>query len=130
MSLPKDFSFTYDSKDIEINTCRAALQQILLNLCVNAVKYNDKPQGRLHLQAADSPGFYHFTVSDNGAGIPASQFEKVFELFTALGADNAGNKGNGIGLSTVKRLVEKHGGQIDISSKEGEGSSFHFTIAK
>lgn len=130
IGIPQGFTFTYDNGALEIFTLKQVLIQVLLNLCVNAIKYNDKEHGCLHISAIDKGDCYQFSVTDNGPGIPSSQFDKIFELFTTLGTDGQGNKGNGIGLSTVKRLVEKHGGTIAIESEAGKGSSFIFTTRK
>jgi signal transduction histidine kinase len=130
LDLPKDFSFTYDNADLQLYVPKPVLQQVLLNLCTNAIKYNDKAQGTIHVSVEDKGEEYIFSVADNGKGIPASQQEQVFELFTILGTDNKGQKGNGIGLSTVKRLIEKYGGTISLSSEEGKGTTFYFSIDK
>ena len=130
INMPRNFSFQYNNAGLELYVPKTALQQILLNLCVNAIKYNDKAQGELTLSAADEESHYRFTVSDNGPGIAEAQHEKIFELFATLGNDREGNRGHGIGLSTVKRLVEKSGGAISITSEQGKGSSFSFTIKK
>ncbi|RYE25145.1 MAG: GAF domain-containing sensor histidine kinase [Sphingobacteriales bacterium] len=130
INVPPTFTFTYTNADMELFVPKSALQQILLNLCVNAIKYNDKESGELTMAAAQEDGHYKFTVSDNGPGIPEVQHEKIFELFATLGSDYEGNKGHGIGLSTVKRLVEKHGGAISIHSEPGKGSTFEFTMKK
>ena len=73
-----------------------------------------------------------FSVADNGRGIHEDDFERIFEpSFTTLkGTDRFNTLGQGIGLATVKRLVNKLGGEISITSKIGEGTTFHFTVAK
>lgn len=130
VNLPAHFSFTYENEELALYLNKSMLLQILLNLCVNAIKYNDKAEGSLHITAEDRGSHYRFTVSDNGPGIPPSQHEKIFELFSVLGTDNTGNKGNGIGLATVKRLVEKNNGRVTVLSEPGRGTTFLFTISK
>lgn len=131
LHIPKSFSFSYDAPKEELFAPRHALLQVMLNLCVNAIKYNDKKEGTLHIAAKDEGSYYYFEVKDNGAGIPESQFEKIFELYATLGTQDRDNKrGYGIGLSTVKRLVEKLGGEIGVISEIGKGSTFYFTIPK
>ena len=72
---------------------------------------------------------YYFTVTDNGKGIAPEEQKKIFELFTTLGQrDRFDTQGSGIGLSTVKKLVEKLSGTIDLKSEPGEGSEFSFSI--
>lgn len=115
--------------DFELNCNRAALGQIFLNLIGNSLKYNDKETIVIKIDCYKSDGFYHFTVEDNGIGIPDDMLEDIFDLFTTVGnLDRQGRKGNGIGLSTVKKLIEKLGGAIKVTSELGEGTTFHFTI--
>ena len=68
-------------------------------------------------------------VSDNGVGIPKEKLAEVFDLFKTVGTlDRNGKKGNGIGLSTVKKLVTSLGGDISVSSELGAGTTFKFSI--
>jgi len=131
LHIPPGFCFTYDAPEQDLFAPRHALLQVMLNLCVNAIKYNDKKEGTLHIAAKDEGSYYYFEVADNGAGIPESKFEKIFELYATLGTQDRDNKrGYGIGLSTVKRLIEKLGGEISVKSEIGKGSTFYFTIPK
>lgn len=119
------------AKPVVINCHRAALNQILINLVANAIKYNDKPQVSVEIQFAENEQFYCFAVKDNGPGIPKLHLEKIFNLFTNLGkADRYGEKGTGIGLSTVKKLIERLGGTIEVESEIGTGSTFRFCLEK
>ncbi|MCC7377020.1 MAG: PAS domain S-box protein [Verrucomicrobiales bacterium] len=102
------------------------LYQIFQNLLDNAVKYLDKPVGRIRVSAARRRGDWEFRVSDNGPGIPKRYQEKVFQIFQRL--DPGGQiPGTGLGLTLVKRIVETRGGHIWIESVEGEGTSICFT---
>ncbi len=130
INTPRHFQFFINNAETELFVPKTAVQQILLNLVVNAIKYNDKDRGEVTVGVADVGDHYEFTVADNGPGIPEDQHEKVFELFATLGNDSEGNRGHGIGLSTVKRLVEKSSGAIHITSEHGKGSRFTFTIKK
>ena len=124
--------------DIQIpqeNPClfmnKTALEQILVNLVQNALKYNDKEKPMVQIRFAENETHYLFAVADNGKGIAQEEQKKIFELFTTLGQrDRFGTRGSGIGLSTVNRLVEKLSGRIDLKSKPGEGSEFSFSIKK
>ena len=104
------------------------LQQIITNLLDNAIKYS--PQGGPIIiafkQCADE---VHVSVSDGGVGIPADQFNKLFTKFGRLYHPSTTDRpGSGLGLYIVKRLVESHGGNIWLTSKEGKGSRFVFSL--
>ena len=108
---------------------RAALQQILLNLIGNALKYNDKDVTVINIDCNRIGDRVHFEIRDNGMGIPKEKYEDIFQLFSTVGNyDRNGNRGNGIGLSTVLKLIETLGGHISVSSELGEGSCFKFDI--
>lgn len=131
LNIPDKFTFTIDGNNRELYTSKHMLMQIMLNLCSNAIKYNDKLEGRLVVQLEETATHYRFSVSDNGRGIDTGNHSAVFDLFTTVGAPNRNNeKGHGIGLATVKRLVQKMGGEIELESTLGEGSTFTFTIHK
>ena len=75
--------------------------------------------------------FYLFEIIDNGIGIPKDKINEIFDLFSIVASkDKNGNRGNGIGLSTVKKLVANLGGSISVTSEEGKGSTFKFTARK
>src|SRR5690625_1591233 len=117
--------------NIEMNANRIALQQILINLLTNSLKYNDKEYTQINVECEDLGEFYQFKIADNGPGIHQNDIKRIFELFaTTSNHDRFGRKGNGIGLSTVKKLVKKLNGDIHVSSTLGEGTTFEFTIAK
>ncbi len=114
-----------------ITTSKVALQHILFNLLDNAIKYNDKEQCEIKLEVAENDFEYQFSVTDNGPGIESRDYEKVFQLFKTLGrTDRLGNLGTGLGLSIVKRMVERLGGKINISTAEDGGTRFSFSILK
>lgn len=126
---PLSMTVTSPFHSIYIN--RAAISQILINLIGNAVKYNDKEQVALELKVDETEGHYEFHLKDNGPGICQEQHESIFEIFKTLGnKDRFGNKGNGIGLATVKKLIEKMGGAISVVSTPEEGSTFSFQLEK
>ena len=104
--------------------------QIWKNLLSNAIKYNDNPQPRVEITCDSSqPHIHQFSVRDNGIGLKEKDFELVFQPFKR--ATTTGKyEGTGIGLAIVKRVVDFHGGRIWISSKVGEGTTFHFTLPK
>jgi len=110
---------------------KAALTQVFLNLVTNALKYNSKDKRKIQITFKQTENFYHFEVIDNGDGFPEEHTSKIFELFTTLDTnDRDGNPGSGIGLATVKKLINSMGGTIKVHSIPGEGSTFHFTIKR
>jgi signal transduction histidine kinase len=127
----KNFSFEYPTDNSMIFTNPIALKQILLNLFANAIKYSNKEKGVVKIDFHEHNGYYTFIVADNGPGIPPEQHKNIFELFHTLKTrDRFDNFGTGIGLSTVKKLVERLGGTIDIASEVGVGTAFEFTLKK
>jgi PAS domain S-box-containing protein len=114
-----------------IETYNVIIEMVLLNLLVNAIKYNDKEIVRINFLTSSDEKYYHFTMSDNGRGIDEKDFKRIFEPSRTLEVkDRFNSKGTGLGLSYVKKLVEKLGGAIKVQSKLGIGSTFSFTIIK
>ncbi|MBB1193961.1 hypothetical protein DNC80_09830 [Flavobacterium sp. SOK18b] len=108
---------------------RILLQQVFTNLIGNAVKYNDKPLGKIECSYQSLTDFHEFTIKDNGPGIAEIYQQKVFNVFQTIEARDV-KESTGIGLSIVKKIVEEKGGIIYIKSQEGEGCSFILTIPK
>jgi two-component system sensor histidine kinase ChiS len=103
------------------------LQQIMLNLVGNAIKFTDS--GEVRISAAPSDSIVRVTVADTGIGIPPERFDSIFESFVQVEAGDARSTGGtGLGLSISKRLVELHGGTIDVESEIGKGSRFSITM--
>src|SRR5690625_647945 len=124
-----EINFPDDNFDLICN--RSGLEQIFLNLLGNSLKYNDKEKTVINIEAKETPNYYWFQISDNGMGIPSDELENIFNLFSiATDRDRHGRKGNGIGLSTVKKLVDKLGGNIHVESEVGKFTRFSFTIKK
>lgn len=127
----KEHEFTLRSELSTIEVNEFILSQILTNLISNSIKYNDKPTVKIELEVKASADRFHFMVQDNGTGIDPGKFSRIFEPFTTLGKkDRFNKKGSGIGLATVKQLVEKLGGEISVDSEIGTGTSFRFSILK
>ena len=102
------------------------VHQLLLNLVGNAIKYRGDAAPTVHVTARQLSGTWEFSVSDNGIGIDREHFERIFGLFKRL---NSRQKyaGTGIGLTVCRKIVQRHGGRIWVTST-GTGSTFHFTI--
>ena len=105
------------------------LNQVFSNLIDNAIKYM-KPAGtaRIDIECEARHDRYLFRVRDTGMGVRADDREKIFRLFTRLGHQSV--PGDGLGLTVVKKIVEKHGGAIWVESNAGVGSTFCFTLPR
>ena len=103
------------------------LQQLFQNLIGNAITYNNKEQGIVEVGLADKGAFWEFYIKDNGKGIEAVYFDKIFKTFEKL-ENNI--ESTGIGLSIVKKIVDLYGGKIWLNSKINEGTTFYFTLKK
>ena len=98
------------------------------NLIDNAIKYSRKTHPLIEVYWQKKEGYWQFSVSDNGIGIPTAYHEQVFEMFRRLHSV-AEYEGTGIGLAICRRIVSNHGGNIWIESGEDTiGTTFHFTI--
>jgi two-component system phosphate regulon sensor histidine kinase PhoR len=115
---------TNDLPNVQIDSQR--LEQVLVNLIHNAVKFT-RPGGEIVLFAEPGIGEVRFAVRDTGVGIPADEVPRIFERFYRVDKSRTGN-GTGLGLSIAKHIVEAHGGKIWVESREGQGSTFYFTI--
>ncbi|MBF9255550.1 PAS domain S-box protein [Pontibacter sp. 172403-2] len=108
------------------------LNQLLLNFLNNAIKFTEEGSVTLSgevLEEDDEQLTIAFSVTDTGIGIPKDKQSYIFEGFTQAYTSTARKYGGtGLGLSICKNLVEMQGGQIWVESKEGEGSTFKFTL--
>ena len=110
---------------------KTALEQIFINLIANAIKYNDKPEVKILIEVGQDEKSYIFSVKDNGPGILPENQERIFQIFEVIAdKDKFGERGNGIGLATVKKIVEAHNGIISVESEIGKGAKFIFTLDK
>lgn len=104
----------------------ARVAQVLRNLVHNAIKFTH-PMGRITLRLRLEAGGLRGEVEDDGIGVDAADFERLFERFSQLAAGKAAG-GTGLGLSICKGLVEAQGGAIGLLSEPGRGSTFWFTL--
>lgn len=110
--------------------------EVLRNLITNAVKYNDSTEKIVEVGRADPTAHkkhkirnqYIFYVKDNGIGIKHEFFDDIFRIFKRLNIENDTAKGTGVGLTFVKKIIERHGGKIWLESEEGHGTTFYFTL--
>jgi signal transduction histidine kinase len=108
---------------------RAQLRRILANLLSNAIKFTPKG-GRITLAAArEAKDLLRVAVSDTGIGIAADDIERLFDKYEqARNRATRGEKGTGLGLYITRQLIELHGGEINVASEVGKGSTFSFTL--
>lgn len=127
----KEFQFVLPEKNYKIKSNKTALGQIVYNLLSNAIKYNDKAIGVISVTFSATTEFDIISIKDNGIGIDKANFEKIFKIFETLGKkDRDANKGTGIGLSTVQKLIQKLDGKIEVQSEIGIGSEFKIYLKK
>ena len=104
------------------------LHQLFQNLIANAVKFHRPDEAPyVHVSAVLEHGAWRFSVRDNGIGMEPQYLERIFVLFQRLHS-RAEYPGTGMGLAICKKIVERHGGQIGVSSAPGQGTEFHFTL--
>lgn len=108
---------------------RTRIQQVFQNLLSNAIKFMDKPQGQITVDAIEQEDFWQFSVTDNGPGIEEKHFGLIFDMFKTLQPRDE-FESTGVGLTVVKKVVEHYGGKVWVESTVGEGTTFHFTLAK
>jgi signal transduction histidine kinase len=104
------------------------LKQVWMNLLDNALKFSGKAaQPRVTIQCEKVGHFYRFSVQDNGAGFDMKYSDKLFNVFERL-HHKKDFDGTGVGLAIVKRIIERHGGEISAVGELGQGACFTFTL--
>lgn len=104
------------------------IRQVIINLISNAIYYN-KPEGRVRVSSRHTTGEAIVVVEDNGMGIAAEDLPNIFKRFYRADKARSRASGNsGLGLAICKAIVDAHGGQITVTSKPGEGTTFTLTL--
>ncbi len=131
INVPGNMEITLPEESICLQSSYVALEQIFINLFTNAIRYNDKLTGSIHVRYASDKDFDYFEVEDNGIGIDKAYHDRIFsDNFTLRITDRNNKKGNGIGLATVRELVKALNGTITLTSSLGIGTTFFLTIKK
>ena len=130
INVPKSFKVSYKKDKTAAVVSVIALRQILMNIITNAIKYHTGPKGKIDIEFQETRNDYIFEISDDGPGIDPEDQEKIFDLFERLKNTIRKKEGTGIGLSTVKRIVERLGGTIKLESALGRGAKFIITLPK
>lgn len=103
------------------------LKQVLMNLLGNAIKFTPNG-GRIELAAHPDGGSVRMEVRDSGPGIPLDEQKRIFEAFYRLRESGKKTEGTGLGLAITQRLVELHGSGLKLTSHQGQGSCFYFSL--
>lgn len=107
---------------------RTQIDQVFTNLIDNALKYLDpNRKGQIHISGRAENEMSIYCVHDNGIGMAQAHQDKIFDLFHRLNPKD-GIKGEGLGLTIVKRIVQRHSGSIDLESTPAAGSKFYVTL--
>ena len=126
---PENFQIIIEDELPIVMGEKTRLAQVFQNLIGNAIKYTDKPEGRVEIGCSDQGSCWRFYVSDNGPGIPEKYHEKIFKMFQTLTPRDE-LESIGIGLAVVKKIVEMYGGKVWVESTAGQGCTFLFTLPK
>ncbi|MEG1632416.1 MAG: ATP-binding protein [Oscillospiraceae bacterium] len=123
-----DFALEFSTPLPRIRGDRARLEQVLINMVSNAVKYT-KDGGKIRISAGAKGGEVWCSVKDNGIGIPKEDLGKVFDRFYRVDkARSRESGGTGLGLPIASEIVSRHGGKIDLQSREGKGTTLTITL--
>ncbi len=133
----KDLSQIIEERKVEIEIdnelpyiyCdQVKMKEVFYNLISNAIKYNEKAKTEIEIGVKTVEKERVFFIKDNGIGIKKEYFDQIFQIFRRLHGNGEYGGGTGPGLAIVKKIIEEHEGRIWVSSEEGRGSTFFFTI--
>lgn len=136
-AVQKGITFTLEAEPslpANVTLDQQRLRQVLINLAGNAAKFTH--QGSIRFCVSNTPdeanpghGLFHFSVADTGIGIPADRRDRLFKPFSQVDSSTTRNYGGtGLGLAICDRIVRMLGGEIKVSSKLGQGSTFSFSV--
>ncbi|MCH8814442.1 MAG: hypothetical protein IH957_04990 [Chloroflexi bacterium] len=132
----RDLQFSIEEREVDLRIqpalptimCdRARTRQVFKNLISNAIKFSDKANPIVEISCSEGGDANTFSVRDNGIGIDEQYHDKIFQIFQRLNRQEY-YEGTGAGLTICRKVVEAQGGRIWVDSREGEGSTFSFTI--
>lgn len=116
-------------RPLPVVTCDVSrVTEVFRNLITNAVKYNRSPAPRVEIGCIEDAAPPIFYVRDNGIGIDRRYFDDIFRLFRRLNEEDERMKGAGVGLTFVKKIIERHDGRIWLESTPSKGTTFFFTL--
>jgi len=129
ISPPENIKIEVEGKLPDIQFERTRIDQVFQNLISNAVKFNDKEEGKISISCTSQGKNWQFRVSDNGPGVEKRHFDRIFKIFQTLQPRDE-FESTGVGLTLIKKIIEQYDGKIWIESVVGEGTTFLFTIPK
>jgi two-component system sensor histidine kinase ChiS len=127
----KDIKIVFEHTELGvamINADQAMINQLLLNLFNNAIKYTEKGIITATIFATEDNRCWKFSISDEGIGIPDDELESIFELFVRSSRTPVNSIGTGIGLTICKEVIAAHNGVIVASNNNNVGANFSFII--
>ncbi|MEM9364259.1 MAG: PAS domain S-box protein [Bacteroidota bacterium] len=110
-----------------IKADKTKIHQLFQNFLSNAAVNIDKPKGVIEIGYRETKKYWEFSIKDNGVGIPEEYHEKIFQIFQSIGNQE---RSTGIGLSIVKKIIDRYNGKVWLESEIGAGTTFYFTLAK
>jgi len=119
--------FNSPGKEILANADRERIEQVLVNLIMNAIKYSPKAKD-VTVDCYEKDGKINVSIKDNGIGIPSEDIQNIFTSFYRVRGLASSFAGSGIGLYISSEIIKRHGGEIWAESKVDEGSVFYFSI--
>lgn len=125
--IPEHVKLTVPEKLPVIFADRTKIHQLFQNIIGNAVVHIERKEGLVQVLYSETETHWGFSIKDNGVGIPKEYHKKIFEIFQSIG-DN--ERSTGIGLSIVKKIIDRYGGEVWLESEVGVGTEFHFTLDK
>ncbi len=127
LALQKGIAMSTDVDLPQIYADRGRLRQILYNLLSNAIKFTPEG-GEVRIEGFADDSNVHISIVDTGVGIALEDQQRVFEEFTQVGDVEHRQAGTGLGLALTRRLVEAHGGKVELESSPGAGSRFTIVL--
>ena len=121
----------YVEKDVLVIADGEQIRRVIHNIISNAIKYMDKTKGVIQIRVKDVGDFIQVEIEDNGKGIASKDLTYIFDRFYRTDVSrNSSKGGSGIGLSSVRKILEDHGGKVWATSREGIGTIMYFVLRK
>lgn len=125
--IPENVTIKTKKKLPLIKADKTKIHQLFQNFLSNAVVNIDKPDGLVEIDYKERSTHWEFSVNDNGVGIPKEYHEKIFQIFQSIGSNE---RSTGIGLSIVKKIIDRYEGKVWLESEIGVGTTFSFSLKK